>query len=70
LENGSIAITVMAVAKLRRKTMGDKTVIKFPSLSDLDRQFEELERQSELIREQAKQIRKIRSRPLTHPESH
>jgi len=50
--------------------MGDKTVIKFPSLSDLDRQFEELERQSELIREQAKRIRKIRSRPLTHPESH
>ena len=50
--------------------MGDKTVIKFPSLSVLDRQFEELERQSELIKEQAKRIRKIRSRPLTHPESH
>ena len=50
--------------------MSDKTVVEFPSVSDLDRQFEELERQSELIKEQAKRIRKIRSRPLTHPESH
>jgi hypothetical protein len=56
LENGSIAITVMAVAKLRRMKMSDKTVVEFPSLSDLDRQFEELERQRELIREQARQL--------------
>jgi len=56
LANGSIAITVMAVAKWRMKTMGDKTVVEFPSLSSLDRQFEELERQRELIREQARQL--------------
>jgi len=36
--------------------MGDKTVVEFPSLSSLDRQFEELERQRELIREQARQL--------------
>ena len=53
---GSIAITVMAVAKWRRMKMSDKTVVEFPSLSDLDRQFEELERQRELIREQARQL--------------
>jgi hypothetical protein len=47
-----------------------RTVIKFPSLSDLDRQFEELERQSELIKEQAKRIRKIRTHRTSHPESH
>jgi hypothetical protein len=46
----------MAVAKWRGKKMGDKTVVEFPSLSDLDRQFEELERQRELIREQARQL--------------
>jgi hypothetical protein len=65
LANGSIAITVMAVAKWRRMKMGEyecvdcnavfhleeppfdgsslcddcRTVIKFPSLSDLDRQL-------------------------------
>jgi hypothetical protein len=47
---------VMAVAKWRRMKMSDKTVVEFPSLSDLDRQFEELERQRELIREQARQL--------------
>ena len=47
--------------------MGDKTVIKFPSLSDLDRQFEELERQSELIKEQAKQIKIHLKDPLEYP---
>jgi hypothetical protein len=56
LANGLIAITVMAVAKWRRMKMSDKTVVEFPSLSDLDRQFEELERQRELIREQARQL--------------
>lgn len=57
LANGSIAITVMAVAKWRMKTMSDETVIEFPQpLSSLDRQFEELERQRELIREQARQL--------------
>jgi hypothetical protein len=44
------------VAKWRRMKMSDKTVVEFPSLSDLDRQFEELERQRELIREQARQL--------------
>ena len=33
-----------------------RTVVEFPSLSVLDRQFEELERQRELIREQARQL--------------
>ena len=36
--------------------MGDKTVVEFPSLSDLDRQFLELEKQRALIREQARQL--------------
>lgn len=48
----------------------DETVIKFPSLSDLDRQFIELERQRDLIKEQAKQMRKIRTHlkdPLEYP---
>jgi hypothetical protein len=37
--------------------MSDEKVVKFPEpLSDLDRQFEELERQRELIREQARQL--------------
>jgi len=37
--------------------MSDETVIEFPQpLSSLDRQFEELERQRELIREQARQL--------------
>ena len=37
--------------------MSDEKVVKFPEpLSDLDRQFLELEKQQELIREQAKRI--------------
>tara|TARA_B100001059_G_scaffold138638_1_gene138761 strand:+ start:146 stop:358 length:213 start_codon:yes stop_codon:yes gene_type:complete len=60
LENGSIAITVMVVAKLRRMKMSDEKVVKFPEpLSDLDRQFLELERQRELIREQARQLASV-----------
>jgi|TARA_R100000544_G_scaffold32133_1_gene18455 hypothetical protein len=39
--------------------MGDKTVVEFPSLSDLDRQFLELEKQRELIREQARQLASV-----------
>ena len=37
--------------------MNDEKVVKFPKpLSDIDRQFLELEKQRELIREQARQL--------------
>ncbi len=37
-----------------------RTVVKFPEpLSDIDRQFLELERQRELIREQARQLASV-----------
>jgi len=40
--------------------MGDEKVVKFPKpLSDIDRQFLELERQRELIREQARQLASV-----------
>ena len=37
------------------------TVVEFPSLSELDRQFEEIEKQRELIREQARQIEVLKN---------
>jgi len=37
------------------------TVVEFPSLSELDRQFEEIEKQRELIREQARQIEGLKN---------
>jgi len=48
----------------------DETVVKFPQLSEADKQFEELERQRDLIKEQAKRIRKIRTHQTSHPKSH
>ena len=50
------------------KTMkSDETVVKFPQLSEVDKQFEELERQRDLIKEQADLIKNHRTSPSEYP---
>jgi len=68
LDSGLIATTVMEVEKLRMKKMkSDETVVKFPQLSEADKQFEELERQRDLIKEQADLIKNHRTSPSEYP---
>jgi len=58
----------MEVEKLRMKKMkSDETVVKFPQLSEVDKQFEELERQRDLIKEQADLIKNHRTSPSKYP---
>jgi len=45
----------------------DETVVKFPQLSEVDKQFEELERQRDLIKEQADLIKTHRTSPSEYP---
>jgi len=42
-------------------------VVKFPQLSEADKQFEELERQRDLIKEQADLIKTHRTSPSKYP---
>jgi len=45
----------------------DETVVKFPQLSEVDKQFTELERQRDLIKEQADLIKNHRTSPSEYP---
>ena len=45
----------------------DETVVKFPQLSEADKQFTELERQRDLIKEQADLIKNHRTSPSEYP---